>query len=94
MPPLSYFTPRLPEGLQGPADTALKFIQRGLQGEKGPETFAGFAGGLAPGLVGPLLSTPVGLPALAGLHGLLRGGESFAAANTFFKPLLGKIGLG
>lgn len=92
VPPLTRFTPRL-GSFQGTADTALKFVQRGLQSKAGPQTFAGLLGAVGRPVVGGLLATPAGLPALAGLHGLLAGGESFAAANTLFRPLLDRVGL-
>lgn len=89
-PPLSAFTPGL-GSLQGPADSLLGLVQKGVRDN--PAAFAGYAGGLARPLVEPLLQTPVGLPALAGLNGLLAGGESFAAADTYFRPLLKQVGL-
>lgn len=91
-PPLANMTHHLPESMQQPVNSALGFLQKGVK-QVGPGNFAGLMGGIAPGVTKGLLSTPIGLPALVGLHGLLRGGESFAAANTFFRPLLGKVGL-
>lgn len=92
VPPLSKFTPQL-GSFQEPADAALRFIQNGVRGD--PARFAAMAGGLAPGLTGGLLSAgPVGMAALPGLYGLMGGGESFAAAHQFLKPLLPRLGLG
>lgn len=79
---------------KGPADGALNFVQQQLSGEKGPQTFASFAGALGRPLMEPIMATPFGAPVLAGLYGGLRGGESFAAAEKLFRPLLGKFGLG
>lgn len=91
-PPLSMYTPRL-GSMQGPADTVLGGIQTAVKDN--PGRFAGLIGGLAPGLTSGVLSAgPVGLAGLLGLNGLLGGGESFAAANQFFKPVLPKLGLG
>jgi hypothetical protein len=91
-PPLSMYTPRL-GGMQGPADAALGGIQSVVKDN--PGRFAGLVGGLAPGLTTGVLSAgPVGLAGLLGLNGLLGGGESFAAANQFFKPVLPRLGLG
>lgn len=92
-PPLSLATSSLPDSIRGPVNTGLGYLQKGVQ-YAGPQGFAGVLGGVAPGLTKGVLSTGVGLPALAGLHGLLSGGESFAAAKTLFDPLLGKLGLG
>lgn len=94
-PPLTMYTNRLPESIRGPVDSVLGFAQKGLQsmGDKSPQMVAGLMGGLAPELTKGLLSTPAGLPALVGMHGLLRGGESAAAAKTLFNPLLSKIGI-
>jgi len=94
-PPLQMMgaTGQLPESFQSPANSVLGLIQKGLKMPGGAGNFAGLMGGLAPGLTKGLLSTPLGLPALVGMHGLLRGGDSFAAAKTFFNPLLSKIGV-
>lgn len=96
VPPLQGVTHHLPDSLKGPVDSALGFVQKGMKqmGPQSPGMFASLMGGVAPGLTKGLLSTPVGLPVMAGLHGLLRGGESFAAAKTLFNPLLSRIGLG
>lgn len=91
-PPLTGMTSGLPDTLRQPVNSALGFLQEGVKYMQ-PQGFAGVLGGLAPGLTKGLLSTPVGLPALAALHGLLRGGESFAAANTLFRPLLKRVGM-
>lgn len=92
VPPLSMLTPRL-GSMQGPADSVLQAIQSAVKND--PARFAGLAGGLAPGLTSGILSAgPMGMAALPGLYGLLGGGESFAAANQFFKPLLPRLGLG
>ena len=90
VPPGSAFTHHL-GSFQGPADSLLRLVQKGVQDN--PAAFAGYAGGLARPIVEPLLQTPVGLPVLAGLNGLLGGGESFAAADTYFRPLLKQVGL-
>jgi hypothetical protein len=93
-PPLTHFTHHLGEGIKGVVDPVLGFVQRGLSGPGGPQNFASFASLLGKPLMEPLMATPFGAPALAGLYGALRGGESAAAAHTLFAPLLKKIGLG
>lgn len=60
-----------------------------------PEMTAGLLGGLAPGLVNGVLGMGggLGLAGLAGVHGVLSGGESALAAKNLFGPALGKLGL-
>lgn len=91
-PPLSFMTSGL-GSFKGTADSILGGVQSAIGND--PARFAGLAGGLAPELTSGLLSAgPMGMAALPGLYGLLNGGESFAAANQFFKPLLPRLGLG
>lgn len=90
-PPLSHFTHHL-GSFKGTADSLLGAAQ-GFLGDH-PERTAGLVGGLLPSVVKPLMGTPFGVPAMAGLHGLLAGGQSGAAAHTYFSPLLKRLGIG
>jgi hypothetical protein len=93
VPPLSRYTSNL-GSFQAPADKALGWIQNQLRGPQGPQTFASFASMLGKPVVEGALNTPFGLPLLAGGYGLLRGGESFAAAKHLFGPALQRMGAG
>jgi hypothetical protein len=88
-PPLSYLTGNLGP-LQAPANAALSLAQRG---SRDPAQFATLGGLMAKPLMTGILGAPLGLPLLAGLQGVLAGGQAFTDAKTVFSPLLRKAGL-
>lgn len=90
-PPLvgAGLTANLPEGIRGPAEGLLGMAQRGFQNN--PGMFAQVVGGMGKPLVSPLLNTPAGMPMMAGLYGMLTGGESGDAAYQYFKPVIDKF---
>lgn len=89
-PPLSRFTSGLGSFAE-PINGALGLAQKALQNN--PGRFAALAGTLGGGLVKPILGTPFGLPIMAGLHGLLSGGESAAGVHAYLQPLLDRLGI-
>jgi len=92
VPPLLSATSHLPQSWQGPANTALSFVQKQMNSPTGADMFGGMLGAAAPGLTEGVLSAgPAGLAAMTGLQGALKGGDSFAATKTLFNPLLEKL---
>ena len=91
-PPLLAATKHLPQSWQGPANTALSYVQKQMNNPGGADMFGGILGAAAPGVTEGILSAgPAGLAAMTGLQGALKGGDSFAATKTLFNPLLNKL---
>lgn len=88
-------TPPLAMAAKGtPWENIVNPVAHGAQWlAKDPARFATTLAAAAPELTEAMTATPLGLPLLAGLQGLLAGGQSFADTKTLLGPLLAKLGI-
>ncbi len=70
---------------------ATPMAQAGQWLAQDPNRFASLLSMGMPEITEAVASTPLGLPAIAGMRGLMAGGQSFTDAQTLFGPTLERI---
>lgn len=87
-PPLSIAARGTPlEDIADPVSKGLQWVA------SDPTRFATALTTAAPELTEAAMSTPMGLPLIAGARGLLSGGQPYTDAKTLFGPMLSRMGL-